>query len=299
VTALSYSALGEYKRCGYRFYAERVLGLPAVADRPGFVEIEAGAGVEVEPEVVVEVEARLGGGEDEGAENFGVGAADRGVLVHGLLERLDFRRPVKPTLAMVAAARERMGLAVPVSDVEAAEAAELVERFAATELCARLGRATTVAREERFAFTLGKAAGGVLLVGALDVIAREQGGRSLVVDYKTDRLEGADPHELVTSAYGTQRLVYALAALRAGADEVEVAHVFLEAANDPVPASFSQADVPDLERRLARLTDGVLRREFPVTEQPHRAICRGCPAEGGLCSWPLELTRRDAPDRLF
>jgi len=33
VAALSYSSLGEYKRCGYRFYVERVLGLPAV-DRP-------------------------------------------------------------------------------------------------------------------------------------------------------------------------------------------------------------------------------------------------------------------------
>ncbi len=299
VTTLSYSALGEYRRCGYRFYAERVLGLPAVTDRPGVVEVEAGAGVEAGPEVEVEVEARLAGGEDEGAEESGIGAADRGVLVHGLLERLDFRRPVKPTLAMVAAVRERMGLAAPVSDLEAAQAAELVERFAATELCARLGRATAVAREERFAFTLGNTAGGVLLVGALDVIAREQGGRSLVVDYKTDRLEGADPRELVARAYGTQRLVYALAALRAEADEVEVAHVLLEAANEPVIASFSQADVPDLERRLDRLTEGVLAREFPVTEQPHRAICRGCPAEGGLCSWPLELTRRDTPERLF
>ena len=27
-TALSYSALAPYERCGYRFYAERVLGLP-------------------------------------------------------------------------------------------------------------------------------------------------------------------------------------------------------------------------------------------------------------------------------
>ncbi len=279
VTALSYSSLGEYRRCGYRFYVERVLGLPGV---PG---VEAGA--------------EAADDEDEVAGNFGIGAADRGVLVHDLLERLDFRRPVKPTLAMVAAARERAGLAAPVSDADAGEAAELVARFGATELCARLGRATHVAREERFAFTLGEAAGGVLVVGALDVIARERGGRSLVVDYKTDRLEGADPGEIVASAYATQRLVYGLAALRAGAEQVEVAHVFLEAANEPVTATFSQADIPELGRQLAGLAEGVLRREFSVTEQPHRAICRGCPAEGGLCSWPLELTRRDAPERLF
>jgi ATP-dependent helicase/nuclease subunit A len=279
VTALSYSSLGEYRRCGYRFYVERVLGLPAV---PG---VEAGA--------------QPADDEDEVAEDSGIGAADRGVLVHGLLERLDFRRPVKPTLAMVAAARQRAGLAAPVSDADAGEAADLVARFAATELCARLGRATHVAREERFAFTLGEATGGVLVVGALDVIARERGGRSLVVDYKTDRLEGADPGEIVASAYATQRLVYALAALRAGAEQVEVAHVFLEAADEPVTATFSQADIPELGRQLSGLAEGVLRREFSVTEQPHRAICRGCPAEGGLCSWPLELTRREVPDRLF
>ena len=35
VAALSYSALGEYPRCGYRFYAERVLGLPPGPERPG------------------------------------------------------------------------------------------------------------------------------------------------------------------------------------------------------------------------------------------------------------------------
>ena len=32
ITRLSYSALGAYARCGYRFYAERVLGLPARED---------------------------------------------------------------------------------------------------------------------------------------------------------------------------------------------------------------------------------------------------------------------------
>ncbi len=78
-----------------------------------------------------------------------------------------------------------------------------------------------------------------------------------------------------------------------------MAHVFLEAAEEPVTATFTRADAADLERRLCSLAEGVLRREFSVTEQPHRGVCRGCPAEGGLCSWPLELTRRDAPDRLF
>ena len=156
-----------------------------------------------------------------------------------------------------------------------------------------------MAREERFAFPLAGGAGEVLIVGAMDVFAREPDGRVLVVDYKSDRLEGADPAELADAAYGTQRLVYALAALRAGATEVDVAHLFLERPDEPVTVSYPAARQAELDAGLAGLAGGVLARAFPVTDEPQRSICHGCPVEGGLCSWPLEMTRRDASDRLF
>jgi hypothetical protein len=139
----------------------------------------------------------------------------------------------------------------------------------------------------------------VLVNGAVDVLAREPPGRMLVIDYKSDRLEGADPADVVAGEYATQRLVYATAVLRAGAAAVEVVHVFLEAPERPVSAEFTRADAETLERELGALASGVLERRFTVSEVPHRALCSGCPAEGGLCSWPVELTRRDAPDRLF
>jgi hypothetical protein len=138
-----------------------------------------------------------------------------------------------------------------------------------------------------------------LIGGVFDVIAREPGGRTLIVDYKTDRLEGADPQALADSSYSTQRLVYALAALRAGATEVEVVHTFLERPHLPAVATFTRDQAPALETQLAALARGVLAREFSVTDAPHRGVCDGCPAEGGLCSWPLEMTRREAADRLF
>jgi hypothetical protein len=75
--------------------------------------------------------------------------------------------------------------------------------------------------------------------------------------------------------------------------------LFLEAPGEPVIASFSQEHREQLEARLQAMTAGVVARDFAVTDQPHRAVCGGCPAEGGLCSWPLDATRRDAPDRLF
>jgi ATP-dependent helicase/nuclease subunit A len=264
VTRLSYSSMGEYKRCGYRFYVERVLGLPQVQVRATAAE----------------------------AAPAGLSGTERGILAHALLEQLDFRRPDPPSAAAIAAAT---GGPAPRPE-EAEEIRTLIARFASSELCARLGRASEIRREERFGFLLGS---GVLVNGALDVLAREPANRLLVVDYKSDRLQGADPAALVQREYGTQRLVYALAALRAGADRVEVVHVFLETPDEPVVASFAASDSQRLEDQLASLAGGVLARRFAVTDTPHRALCSGCPAEGGLCSWPLQMTRREAPDTLF
>lgn len=273
LAALSYTSLAEYQRCGYRFYAERVLRLPPLSAPPG-----ADAGTQ-----------RAGG----------LSPTERGTLVHDLLERLDFRHPILATEASVAATAARLGLSVAPGGGDAAQIIELVDRFAGGELCRRLGRATGVRREEGFRFWLGSRPTEVLIGGVFDVIAREPGGRTLVVDYKTDRLDGADPQELADRAYGTQRLVYALAALRAGAAVVEVVHTFLELPQRPAVAIFTREQAPVLEARLLELARGVLERRFTVTEAPHRGICAGCPAEGGLCSWPLEMTRREAADRLF
>jgi hypothetical protein len=121
----------------------------------------------------------------------------------------------------------------------------------------------------------------------------------LVVDYKSDRLEGAKPEAIVTSQYATQRLVYALAALHAGAEAVEIAHCFLERPDAPVSVSFERAQMAELQAQLAALARGVLERRFEVTPAPYRGVCAGCPAQGGLCSWPLEMTRRESPDTLF
>ncbi len=274
VASLSYSSLGEYARCGYRFYAERVLGLPPAPDPPPSEH---------------EAPARSGSPSVRPAEQ-------RGVLIHALLERLDFRRPSVPGPEALAAAAIRAGIGPAPGPDETGELEALVRSFAAGELCARLGRARDVRREERFAFLLG---GGELITGAFDVLAREPGERMLIVDYKSDRLRGAEPAAVVDDAYLTQQLIYGLAALRAGAAEAEVVHCFLERPAEPVSARFARSDAGDLEQELERLVAGVARRDFAVAATPHRALCAGCPAEGGLCSWPTAMTRRDSPDRLF
>ena len=286
VAALSYSSLGEYVRCGYRFYAERVLGLPSIAAAPRrAADSSEPPGPRGASDIVGPPAPRS--------------AADRGVLVHLLLEGLDFRRPVIPSAVAVLAAAEHAGVRPPPGPGECDELIALVRAFCASELCTRLGRATDVRREERFAFALHPDPAQPLIVGALDVLAREPGGVALVVDYKSDRLGAADPERIVAESYGTQRLVYALAALRGGAREVEIAHCFLERPQAPVVVRVTADRRAELEAELRSLTADVLAQRFPVSPEPCRALCAGCPAEDGLCSWPPEMTRRAAPDTLF
>ncbi len=131
---------------------------------------------------------------------------------------------------------------------------------------------------------------GVLVTGVFDVVARERPGSLLVVDYKT-----GSAHD-----YSLQRVVYALAGLESGAAPVEVVHVFLEQpAAEPAGVTFGVADRERLRAELSARASGVLAARFEVAGEPCRALCAGCPGDGGLCSWPVELTRRESLDTLF
>ncbi len=189
VARLSYSSLESYRRCGYRFYLERALRLPS-SDT---------AVPEAEP---LDALAPL----------------LRGNLVHQLLERLDMRRGPLPTQRDVEALIEQHG--EPVREADVADLRDMVERFWDSELRGRLAAARRVRAELPFCFTLEPAhAGGrsLLVNGFVDVYALED-DRTLIVDYKSDRLEpDARPAEMAERDYATQRLVYALAALREGA----------------------------------------------------------------------------------
>ena len=263
---LSYSSLGAYGRCGYRFYLERVLRLPRVAPPP-----ELAAGGEAVPAA-------------------GIDPRVRGSLVHALLEDLDFARPEVPTADRVrelAAAWE-----VEIAGDEVEDVRGLVAAFASSPLCARLAAARRTRREAPFSFGLEPGGGGPLVNGFLDAVAVEPDGGVLIVDYKSDRLEGTEPADVVARDYATQQIVYALAALRDGAHRAEVAYCFLERPAEPVAAAFEAADAPALAERLHGLARGVLEARYPVTDTPHRELCGDCPGRAALCSWPEEATLR-------
>jgi hypothetical protein len=149
----------------------------------------------------------------------------------------------------------------------------------------RLARARSVRAEVPFAFNLD----ALLITGYLDVLARED-DRTLVLDYKTDALESREPAVICDERYGGQRTVYALAALRGGAEEVEVAYSFLERPDDVVSTLFTKSDAPALERRLGELAAGLVAGRFEPSPTPGRDLCAGCPGRVALCSWPEEKT---------
>src|SRR5206468_4971099 len=122
-----------------------------------------------------------------------------------------------------------------------------------------------------------------LLHGRLDVLWQD-GVRALVVDYKSNALEGTEPAALVESEYGLQRLVYALACLRGAASEVEVVYQFLERPDDVVSATFTTVDSPALEERLSAAIERIRAGDFRPT--PSEFACSGCPALDLVCAGP-------------
>ena len=263
---LSYSQLSDYAKCGYRFYLKRTLRLADVEPPPS---------LESEHEETVS----------------GIDPRVRGSIVHEALEALDFDAPRAPDEATVRALAD-----TELTDAEVAEIQAFVEAFARSPLCARLTQATRVTREAGFHFAMDPDGSGPLVRGFIDVLATESDGTHLVVDYKTDHVpEDTTPAAYVERHYETQRLVYALAALRAGAPRVEVAYCLLERPDEPLTAVYDAQDAPDVVARISELARGILTHDYPVTPHPHRELCGTCPGRTKLCSHPQSLTLRPPP----
>jgi ATP-dependent helicase/nuclease subunit A len=160
--------------------------------------------------------------------------------------------------------------------------ASLVDAWHASPLASELRGGAEPQPELPFAFAHDR----VLLHGRFDLF-RLDGSRALVVDYKTNRLEDLSPEEALEDDYSLQRLVYALAAFRAGADEVEVAYVFLEQPESPVRRTFGRAEVPALESELTAAITAIHEGDFRPT--PSEFACAGCPALDVVCAGPRLL----------
>jgi ATP-dependent exoDNAse (exonuclease V) beta subunit len=203
----------------------------------------------------------------------GLAATEVGDAVHRLLELVDLGNPRTPDLAVVRTWYPA------VSDDELARIGAFVDAYCASDLARRIASLPGARPERPFAFEHD----GVLLHGRLDVLHRD-GPRALVVDYKTNLLGERTPEEIVETDYRVQRLVYALACFRAGADEVEVAYAFLERPDAVVSTVFARADVPSLEAELSEAIGRINAGEFVPT--PGEFTCLGCPALDVVCAGP-------------
>jgi hypothetical protein len=205
----------------------------------------------------------------------GLAATEVGDAVHMLLERLDLADPLEPDdLEMTVRARYPA-----TTDGELARIRAFVRAYCESALGARIAGLEGAAAERPFAFEHD----AVLLHGRLDVM-HVADGHALVVDYKTNSLEEGDPEELVERDYRLQRLVYALAAFRAGADEVEVVYQFLERPDALVGARFDRSDVGALETELSAAIAEIQAGEFRPS--PDEFVCADCPVLDVVCAGP-------------
>jgi ATP-dependent exoDNAse (exonuclease V) beta subunit len=254
---LSYTALTQLERCGYRYYLESVLQLP-----------------EAHPA--------------SGASEQGSGGRARGKLLHRLLESFDFAGDAPIRAEQVAHAARELG--EPVVQRDCAELAALLGELRGSELAERLAL-RGVRREQPFAFVFDPEQ--PMISGVIDALLVERDGRYLVVDYKSDRVGAEeDLDALVEREYDVQRLIYALAALRDGARAVEVVHWFVHRPHEGVSSCFGAAQTAALEAQLARRVHDARGRGYAVSEHPHRSLCSGCPGRGTLCSYSERETQR-------
>jgi hypothetical protein len=206
--------------------------------------------------------------------------------VHALLERVDLRAPAVPEdLAELVRARYPAA-----TDEELERIRAFVASYCESALGARIAGLEGAEAELPFAFEHD----GVLLHGRIDVLHRD-GPRALVLDYKTNSLEEGPPGEIVARDYHLQRLVYALACFRAGAEEVEVVYHFLERPDAVVTDCYKLEDVPALEAELSEAIARIRAGEFHPT--PSELVCADCPALDLLCAGPRLTIRRAGRDQ--
>ena len=251
---LSFTALSEFDSCSYKYYARRVVGMRE--RRP----------------------VGVAGGPDG---TPGMGGMEIGDATHRLLEQIDPRRPVPPEL-------EQVRTWYPaVTEEELERISGYVAGWCESELAQRLAALENVQVEKPFLFEHD----GVVLEGRLDVLHQE-GDRALVLDYKTNPLGDVSPESIIDEHYALQRLVYALACFRAGAEEVEIAYAFVERPDAVVLTTFTRDDVPELETGLSEAIRRLHAGEFVPT--PSDWACATCPALDVVCAGP-RLPSRPRP----
>jgi ATP-dependent helicase/nuclease subunit A len=177
--------------------------------------------------------------------------AARGIAVHALLEWSQENGWRVPPTELV----RRISRSGEVADSELAEEV-LLAPFQAWLDSTLFSERVRNAQRSRAEVPLLIEVADTVLRGSIDLLIEDDGKPPLIVDYKTDRVDGAETAALV-ARYEIQQAIYALAVAEArGAPEVELAYVFLERPEEPVLTRWGRAEIEagrdQLEAEIAR-----------------------------------------------
>lgn len=255
----SFSALHRYEECPRAYYLER-----AVQSGHRLPDAVASEGPPASEDRVASEDpaARLFGDREwdevgaDGSDDGGALARAIGTYVHAVLEYVSLAgRPHEEEVLALLSGSIR-GLA-PLAVGARARAARLALAFWDSSYSG-VAASERAFRERAFRF----AHEGVIVSGFMDLAVDVGEGRWLVLDYKTNRLDAIDPAAAFVP-YELQSRLYGIAALLAGASEVEVVFLFLERPTEPVVRIYRPDDLPVLRVELSRRLAGPSAREFP------------------------------------
>jgi ATP-dependent helicase/nuclease subunit A len=183
---------------------------------------------------------------DEPAEADG--GAVRGRAVHSLLEWSQGNGWQAPPVDLV----DRIARSGEVDAGMELEPRELLAPLQAWLGSSFFAERIRVAQRSRAEVPLLVEVSETVLRGSIDLLVEEDGRPPLIVDYKTDRVDGV---ELTGSLarYEIQQAIYALAVAEArGTPTVELAYVFLERPEEPVLRRWGPEEIEAGRRRLER-----------------------------------------------
>lgn len=197
-------------------------------------------------------------------------AVSLGVEAHALLARLAAEAPLGEADEAVDAASRVADLP---STPQGEEAVRVVSALLARPAVSEALRMQDVLPELPFCLRLGD----VDLVGKIDLLGRE-GGRAVVVDYKTGPL--ADSEE-ARERERLQAVCYAAAVLESGVESATV--VFVHPEGESLRLEFSSDQTEGLKDEIASVLERIGSGSRPARSARDRRVCSDCPARRGLC----------------
>ena len=159
------------------------------------------------------------------------------------------------------------------------EAVKLAGQFGKSSPGRRVAAASAVEREFDFLMELE----GIVLRGQIDLWF-EENGKTILIDYKTDRVSAAEA-PVRAEQYALQLRLYALAIERLTGRLPAEAYLYFLRPNTGVPVDLRPSLFDSPEAAVREFREAQEHQQFPLREGEH---CRVCPHFEQLC--PAHLT---------